>query len=639
MLTSTQFPLPPESPFGRAILPTSALTLGALFAITRAPGSPAALTALFGLLGVAYLPGLAAALWVENRFGLWASWILPLILAPVLSVGMALLLTLSGVRLDETAPWIVLLAVLAVVFAPHPRREIEEYAVSMEMPGFLRRRSDRQQVLVLATAVLALIALPLLARAWIRVSGDAALDLAVTQAILRHGLPVGDPLMAGQPLRSFWIFHAYLAVLQGATRVTPDVLLAGGSLTAAFVLVFTGYKLLTLLALPHARAIWGATFLFFSLNGTFFLDRFLTAGPFVLGLVYMLLFLMATVASLGENRLRWNLLAFLAALGMLLFHGGVGIVTMVVTFISIPVVWIAGRLNPFRGPGWELTGTVLPMVLALLVGAPYLAHILRGVPFDPALFLRLSPGKAAHVAGALLPALLFGVGVLGSFLAAADVRRQAWTVWTVLLFTLCLVVEFPGPDPLIGPITLAYVPLALAAGSAVPLVWARARGVGRVFVAIALFLVLVPRTVVGVAGYLGAPTPPALTPEARETVAWLREHTPADAVVADIGPDLSLAARRTALYGRRPQDWTVAYRTNAMVRRSTAHYDLLRGIELDPEQIDLLRAFRAPIYIVQRFPEADRLHPPPDAREVFSNDGYRVWLWLPSAADSLRRSP
>jgi hypothetical protein len=622
---------------GRAILPTLALTLGFLFAITRTPNSPAALTALFGLLGVAYLPGLAAALWVENCFGLWASWILPLILAPVLSVGAALLLNLSGVRLDDTSPWIVLLAVLAVVFAPHPRREIEDYAVSMEMPGFLRRRSDRQQVIVLATAVLALIALPLLARAWIRVSGDAAVDIATTQAILRHGLPVGDPLMAGLPLRSFWAFHAYLAVLQGATRVAPDVLLAGGSLIAAFVLVFTGYRLLTLLALPHARAVWGATFLFFSLNGPFFLDRFLTAGPFVLALVYMLLFLMATVASLGENRLRWNLLAFLAALGMLLFHGGLAIMVLAVTFISIPVVWIAGRLNPFRGPGWELTGTVLPMVLALLVGAPYLAHILRAGPFEPALFLRISPGKVVTVAAALLPALIFGVGVLGSFLAATEVRRQAWTVWTVLLFTLCLVVEFPGANPLLGPITLAYVPLALAAGSAVPLIWQRTRGVGRALFALALVVVLVPRTALGVAGYLGAPPPPAFAPDAREAVAWLHEHTPADAVVVDLRPDLALAAYREALYGRRPDDWTVAYRSNAMVRRSGAHYDLLRGADLGPEEVDLLRALHAPIYVVRRLPQAPMLRLPLDAKEVFANRGYRVWLWLPSAADSLGR--
>ncbi len=308
------------------------------------------------------------------------------------------------------------------------------------------------------------------------------------------------------------------------------------------MLVFTGYRLLTLLALPHARAIWGATFLFFSLNGPFFLDRFLTAGPFVLALVYMLLFLMATVATLGENRLRWNLLAFLAGLGMLLFHGGVGIMVLVVTFISIPVVWIAGRLNPFRGPGWELTGTVLPMVLALLVGAPYLAHILRAGPFDPALFLRISPGKVASVVrrassrarlrgrsarpiSSPRPRCAGRRGRCGRCFSS----RSVWS-WSSRGRTRC-----SGRSP--SPMCRSRWPRAPPCRSS-----GRARAAcGRALFAIALVLVLVPRTALGVAAYLGAPPPPAFAPEARETVAWLREHTPADAVVADIAPDLSLA--------------------------------------------------------------------------------------------------
>ncbi len=676
-MTSTQFTLPPESPFGRATLPVLALSLGVLFAVTRPPATPPLITALFGLLGVAYLPGLAAALWVENRFGLWASWILPLILAPVLSVSAGLLLNQSGVRLDDTAPWIVFLSVLAVVFAPPPRREIEDYAVSMEMPGFLRLRSDRQQVIGLAIAVLALIALPLLSRAWIRSCGDAAVDLAATEAILARGLPAQDPLMAGLPFRSFWAFHAYLSVLHGATRMEPDMLLLGGSLIAAFVLIFTGYRLLNQLALPHARSLWGAAFLFFSLNGlfwlliplrtlspvrveagfterllapltldpmgrslalppqgTFFLERFFTAGPFVLALVYMLLFLMATMASVGENRLRWNLLAFLAGLGMLLFHSGVGLTILAVTLISIPVIWIAARLNPFRGQGWALTGTILPMGLALLAAAPYLAHLLRRGPVDYAAFLQLSPRNILLVLGALLPSLLLGAGVLVRFLAGSDIRRQAWTVWTVLLLTLSLLLLFPGPQPLLGPITLAHVPISLAAGSAVPLLWQRVRGGARAGVAIALFLILVPRTLLGVVAYMTAPAPPVAGPEAREAAAWLAEHSPARAVVADVAPDIALAARRTALYGRPARDWTGSYRLNAMVKRKAAQTALLRGTRPDPEQADLLLAFGAPIYVVERSPKNPGTGSRSDARELFANREYRIWLWLPSVGGS-----
>ncbi len=82
----------------------------------------------------------------------------------------------------------------------------------------------------------------------------------------------------------------------------------------------------------------------------------------------------------------------------------------------------------------------------------------------------------------------------------------------------------------------------------------------------------------------------------------------------------------------------MAYRSNAMVRRTAAYYDLLRGADLGPDEVDLLRALRAPIYVVHRYPEAASVRPPIDAREVFANRGYRVWLWRPSEADSLRRT-
>ncbi len=671
-MTSTQLAFPPESPFGRAVLPLIALTVGLLYALTRAAGTPEFLTAFFGIVGVAYLPGLGAALWVENRFGLWSSWILPLVLSPVLAVGAGLLLVLSGVDIQGASSWIVFLAVLVTALAPQPRRELEDYAVSMEMPGFLRRRSDRQQVIGLAVLVLAVIAAPLLLDAWVRGIGPAVFRLGVVRDILTHGIPPRDPLLAGIPYRGFWAFDAYLALLEGATRLDLGALLAGGSLVAAFVLVFTGYRLLNLLALSHARSLWGATFLFFSLNGafwltlpgaglaragggglgpflqqvlrlppdpaagfppltTFFLERFLVAGPFVMALVYLSLFLMAIVTTLGEERVRWNLLAFVAAVGMLLFHGGVGLVAIAVTVLSIPVIWIAGRLNPFRGPGWELTGTLLPMALALLVAAPYLAHLLRGAPLDLRRFLDPSLPKALLFLGLLLPDLLFGAGVLAAFLAAPEVRRQAWTVWTVLLAAICLAVDFPGPHPVMAPLVLAHVPLSLAAGASVPYWWQRLGRGGRVLLAALLFVILVPRTALGVAAYLHAPDPRDRRPEAQEVVSFLREKTPMDAIVVDGLPDLAQAAERAVLYGPEDHVEALGYQGNAVVTRKLAAYNLIRGAELHPHQRAVLLDLERPVYVVERFPKPDALGPPPHGERVFANDRFAVYLWAPSA--------
>lgn len=670
-MTSTQLALPPESPFGRALLPGLAISIGVLFALTRAVGTPPFLTAFFGMIGVAYLPGLGAALWVENRFGLWASWILPLILSPVLAVGAGLLLTLSGVPVESTATWIVFLSVLAVALAPQPQREIEDYALTLDTPGFLRRRSDRQQVIALATLVLAFIAVPLLTRDWMRSSGNAPLHLGIVNDILLHGFPPRDPYLAGVPLRTFWAFHAYLAILGGATRLPVPVLLSGGSLIAAFVLVFSGYRFLNLLALTHGRSVWGAAFLFFSLNGafwlvlpsealirpgpvwprllaelglatpagplpgrfpppaSFFIDQFVTAGPFVVALVYLSLFMIAGVATLGDGRVRANILLFLGAVGMLLFHGGVGAMAIAATVVSIPVVWVAARLNPFRGPGFELTGTLLPMALAVLVCAPYLAFMLRGAPFDPSRFLGLTVGKVVLYAAVLLPDLVLSAGVLTAFLAAPEVRRQAFSVWAVLFLVVALVVDFPGKDPALGPLVLAHVPLALAAGASIPPLWYRSRTAGRVVTALMVFLFLIPRTTLGLVAYLRAPEPPEAEPEAAEVMTWLQENTPMNAVIVDGVPALALEAGRTLLFGGEDHVRTLGYNPDAVVVRRLTALNLLRGTPLLPRQEELLRSLGDPVYVIRRLPgEADR-PPPPDSRQVFHNDRFSVYLWEP----------
>ncbi len=675
-MTSTQLAFPSGSPFGRALLPGLAISLGVLFALTRGASTPPVLTAFFGMVGVAYLPGLGAALWVENRFGLWASCILPLILSPVLAVGAGMLLTLSGMPVENTPTWIVFLSVLAVALAPQPQREIEDYALTVDTPGFFRRRSDRQQVIALATLVLVLIAVPLLARDWTRSSGDAPLHLGVVNDILLHGFPPRDPFLAGVPLRTFWAFHAYLAVLEGATRMPGEAVLAGGSLVGAFVLIFAGYRLLNLLALTHGRSVWGAAFLFFSLNGafwlvlpsealihagpvwprllgelglaspaaalparfpppaSFFLDQFVTAGPFMMALVYLSLFMIAGVATLGDQRMRANILLFLATVGMLLFQGGVGMMAIAVTVVSIPVVWVAARLNPFRGPGWELTGTLLPMALALLVCAPYLAFMLRGAPFDPTRFLDVSLGKTVLFAAVLLPDLVLSAGVLTAFLGAPEVRRQAFTVWAVLLFVVALVVDFPGPNPVLAPLVLAHVPLALAAGAGVPTLWHRSGSAGRFITVLMVFLFLVPRTALGLAAYLRAPDPTDRRPEAEEVETWLREKTPMNAVVVDSDPGLALGAGRALLFAGETHVRALNYATDLVVLRRLTALNLLRGTPLLPRQAAVLTGLEAPVYVIRRLPATANRPPPPDSRRVFQNDLFSVFLWTPSAEGS-----
>jgi len=605
------------------------------------------LTALFGIIGVAYLPGLALSLWVENRFGLWASWILPLLLSPVLSVGAALLLTVSGFPMERTPGWIVLLSVMGVALAPQPRREIEDWAVSMEMPGFLRHRSDRQQVIGLATLVLILLAATLWSADWVSRSGEAIFHLGVAREILSGSLPPQDPYLAGLPVGTFWTFHAYLAVLQGATRMGGGDLLVGGSLIAAFVVVFTSYRLLNLLALSHARALWGSVFLFFAMNGVFwllipldllageyetvfFLEAFLTSGPFVMGLVYLLLFLMASVATLGEPRPRWNLLAVIAGVGMLLFHSGVGLLAFAVTVVAIPLIWLRTGLHPFRDEGREVFGVVLAMALALLISAPYLGPFVRRSASSTMQYIGTDPERVLFMIGALVPGFLFGLGVLFSFLKSGNVRRVAWAVWALVLMVASVFVVFPGQKPLLPALVLAHLMVALAAGASVPTWWQRGGRWGRALLVILLVGFLVPVTAMGMTRYLITPAPePLLEPEIA-AAEWIREETTPNAVLVGVSPRFALVAQRRVLYARPSHAPTVGYAEEELLwRRSVSRTLLESGSPETPERTRLLQ-LAAPVYVLHRGSPAESPNRDTEYREVFRSGSLAMSLWVPS---------
>ena len=679
-MTSTQFALPPRSPFGRLALPALAVTFALVYLATRG-GAVSLLTSLTGILAVGYLPGLAGSLWVERRIGLWASWILPLLLSPVMAGGAALVLTWFGCSLAAAADWIVAASLLGIAAAPQLQRELEDYTASQVMPGFLRGQSDRQQVVALASLVLGLIALPLLTQSWLRVSGDPALHIGAARNALSMGLPPEDPFLAGMGLRHFWAFHAYLALLADATHLQPEVLMLGGSLIAAFVIVFTGYRLLNLLGLSHLQCLLGVLFLFFALGGAFwitlpgeglllrappdtwfrslgvdgvrlptvdiaspvgfptasmfFLELFVAGGPLAMGVVYLLLYLAAGVATVGERGWRWRVLTFLAVSGMVLFHGGVALVALVVTLVAAPSFWLVTGTPPWRRGGAELWINAALFGLAAVLAWPYLRQVIfPNGGFDPLTALAVDPLRMVRQLAMLLPSLLLAAGLLLHFLGGEDKGRQAFTIRVAILFALMLVIRFPPPKPTWAPILLAHVPLALMAGAAIPGLWRRAHKLLRPALLLLVLALLVPRTVLGVRAYLSTPDPWDRTPVAAEAARWVSRNTPGDAVVVDPVADLAVAANRSHLCAQNHHLTALGYRSHAVTVRQLAFFTLLKGEVLSPEQRAHLLELRRPLYLVVRVPEYAHLPVAPETERVFQNDGFEIYEWLPA-----RRSP
>lgn len=671
-MTSTSYTVPPESPFGRLFLPLIAVSLVALYFLSRTPGSPLVLTGLGGLFGLGYLPGLAVAVWVERRFGLWASWILPLMAAPVAVTAATLALVWFGMPLGHAPAWIVLVSAGLVLFAPQPQREIEDWAVSLEMPSLIRTRSDRQQVLLLAGMVLVIAALPMVTREWLRDTGYPAFHADVAR-LLPGEFPPEDPLLAGFPLRHFWAFHVYLSLIADATAADLEMLLVGGSLIAAFTLVFTAYRFLTLLGLGHARALWGTIFLFFSLGGLFpvservaawatesapfdwaamwsrhasfpampglvggfpegarlFLEPFLFAGPTSWGLVYLVLFLTAALGGLGQGVGARMVVAFLSALGLAAFQPAIGGVLALVMVLAVPATLAVCALSPFRRPGWEILLWPVPIAFAALAAWPYLRAITLAGGFDLTAAYELGARRSALLAGAVLPELLLGVPAVFGFLAASDVRRQAWAVWCMLLLAVAQFVDFGAVRANEGPILLLHLAFGLSAGTLVPVLWERARTAGRAALAVLLVILLVPKTVLGIGALLSAADPRDARDETRAVIEWIERETPADAVLVDYLPDLGLAANRALLLGDRTHLIARGYRGNPVTVRNLTFLGLLRGEQVSESQEAHLRELDGPLYLLRRRPQDDALAVPPFFIRVFENEAYLVYRWEP----------
>lgn len=663
-MTSTPMTIPPDSPFGRLLFPLLGATVAVSFFVTRHSSAPGLTTALAGLLAVGYLPGLAFSLWSERRFGLWASWILPLLLAPVLVAGLTLVMTSAGVPLEDAASWIVLASVLAVVTAPQPVREIEDWAVSLEMPSLIRRRSDRQQVVLFASVVLVLLAWPMLQHDWLRTTLPAGQHTALVREVNR-GLPPWDPFLAGYTYRGPWAFHVYVAVLDSAARVGGGTLLIGGSLIAAFVTVFAGYRAVTLLGFRHAQALWGTVFVFFTLgstawarrmivpglgagfpeagaNGmqmlpfdrTFFLEPFVGMFPLVWGIAYFLLFMIAGAATIGDPRRSWNALLFLAGAGMLLFQPDIGMLAILVGVVAVPVIWALSGLHPVRDRGLQVGLALIPLLLAVAVTAPYLREILRTGAVHPSALIAVSATKTRLLVLAVAPQLVLAAAVLAGMLASSETRRHAWAAFSVLLAAWLLVLEFPEPSFLYKAVVVLHLPLALAAGTAVPWVWDRVGRPLRVLVVAVLVLLVVPGAYAHAVWFSRLGAAGAASPADEEAVRWVAEHTPAHAVLIDHETELAMAANRILLVGGDERLTRRSHGANPDAARTDAYVRLLGGRAVRGPARDDLLSLEAPVYVVWRLEDRTEKPPAPETREVFRNDAYAIHLWEPSMPSS-----
>jgi hypothetical protein len=373
-------------------------------------------------------------------------------------------------------------------------------------------------------------------------------------------------------------------------------------------------------------------------SSSFMLRKFLIGTSVPFSIFLSLVAWEAALRLVREGDPRHAVVQLATGAGAVLMHTVVGGALMAALAVGGGVTLLFARGARWRG---FFVGAVVAGSIAICV--PYLLSTFR--PGE-----RAGPGLIGfHVFHVIsLPFSLAGVALL-SVLAIRTLWRSGEAAATLFLGVAAACVgygifgQLPGANQIDKTTLVAFVPLALAGGFGVPLVWQTLRGSRRLR---ALFIVgmglfLIPENAISLAVYAVDSKAPVISEEEAAMFDWIGEESPADAVFIDSADRADVLVR-----GPRRQYWGIpsyasqwGYALDEMARRRALRDSVYEGT-LSLEQLDALRALHAPVYVVAR--EADlpgvgaRLQARRDLfRQVFAADGVRIFeIRVPGGARS-----
>jgi hypothetical protein len=537
--------------------------------------------------------------------------------------------------------------------------------------------------------VAGVVALPLLLNADLRVRSDAWTHIALTRKILAGPHPWTDPRFAGEPLRYFWFLDLWSAgfaarqgtsIAWGLTLITVTQLVAWvaavwnaaeslfprGALRRAVVAVAAfGLNPLGVIGIvTHPlQGLIGATrseaavhmgtqrLRFFDADviytltphGTLFvawIDKFLVATAFGIGMTAALLLMTTLWEAARKGRMRADALYLVAAgFAAVLLHHLVAAAFVGVTFAAALVV---PRMLGRSALTWRDTFVTLALLAAIgLAAAPYAASILAG---------RAGPGgfgvgvqrvwvlTTVTALGPLLALLWLGRRALAQHLGSAAPHALAFIV-TSLGLMLLVTMPSVNENKMLILFFCAAAPLG-APGLLVARAWLWKRPGTRVAGnVLAVAVILVPALIW--TGYL-VHRDPRVPADVTAACTWLREQTPADAVL--IEPEgrrfLMNRAARDMLASDRTFIRECGYPPVRLLERLTLIEHLYQTGNLTGPERALLESHARPVYafyIRAAWGGADdHGAPEPAARDfvcVFQTPGAAVYQFRPGAMD------
>ncbi|MDZ4805265.1 MAG: hypothetical protein SGI90_10425, partial [Candidatus Eisenbacteria bacterium] len=326
---------------------------------------------------------------------------LPLALSPILSTGLIVLGSLTGLPVQKSA-WLpvmvtAVLLLAAVLLTRHRSAGAIALVPPTAPPGAptTARPAARDHDIALFSFLVVLLLLAInLANPWLGWRADGRFHIGVTTEILRGGLPPTDPFFAGLNLQYMWFFHAWLAGLSTLSGVSTSWLMIGTNmlgllafLTLAATLarelgrsragtwltvlvvgfgmgglswallpikllsVFTGEKR-GMEELHTLRRLWPPTiqqemgFLSAGYDQPFLLRKFLVGTAMSLALAAILLQVVLIRRQLKGGGARWLPVLAIASTGAIILHPMVGIPVVAVGLGAALLAPLMARLLP-----------------------------------------------------------------------------------------------------------------------------------------------------------------------------------------------------------------------------------------------------------------------------------------------------
>jgi hypothetical protein len=494
-----------------------------------------------------------------------------------------------------------------------------------------------------------LLVVPFAANSFQAVAWDAPLHAAIVSRILDGVIPPDSPIMAGQPANYYWLYHFYSALLLRLTgwsiyqvfavinvhalmlftlagyriagRLTTDLF---GRISAAWMLVFGLNALGWIVFLSHGSQSpdrWYSLVVPFAMVHGYspslgsLIHEFLDGGPFAISFAFTLIWLDVVIARSQGNGGFALVIGGLILASALYLHPLSALFVTAASLAALLILVTIDRRSSFA----ERTRTIVDIgamiLVAAIVTAPYAWNILHaktGQPLAVHFDFEFAKNQIWSIAATL--GMMVVLVVPAIWRAIRDRSRAA--LFLALFVTAITAGALVVKVALDAEYKLVYL-LLLGLGPIIALawdVWRQTRVTQFVFV-VAL-AVSVPTSALTSYSFATRPPHEKREPSRIRLLQWIRERTPADAILVEYPYWLEQRASDAAylyldrywfdiaVYANRRQ--FIGYETGMLEQwgyhdialRQTLARKLIEGQTLDSADVSYLTSFGAPIILV-----------------------------------------